>query len=173
MILETCRHPRKEIGKEKNDGCATETKKRNHARHQKKERLRHPRKVGPHQLSSPAKGESSRAGTANVKLRNALFWKLHPGRTFFWWWWVACVFCCGRRRRRFGGRKQKMCLRLRPVPRRVRPAVAGPKKTVAVSSERPGRFPRVPVLSGAGTRPRPAPRQKFRRVWRVRHHGRV
>ena len=33
--------------------------------------LRHPRKDPPHQLSSPAKGESSRSGTANV-LRNAL-----------------------------------------------------------------------------------------------------
>ena len=33
---------------------------------ERKEGLRHPRKVPLHQLSSPAKGESSRAGTANV-----------------------------------------------------------------------------------------------------------
>jgi hypothetical protein len=45
---------------------------------QKKQRngkgdLRHPRKVEPQQLSSPGEGESSRAGTANGVLRNALF----------------------------------------------------------------------------------------------------
>ena len=41
--------------------------------------LRHPRKVEPQQLSSPGEGESSRAGTANGVLRNALFGNIITG----------------------------------------------------------------------------------------------
>ena len=41
--------------------------------------LRHPRKVEPQQLSSPGEGESSRAGTANGVLRNALCWNIILG----------------------------------------------------------------------------------------------